>query len=108
MVRHLEAVDARELHNMQTGSRWRSIRARHLEQQPLCRWCQIKGKVVAATIAHHDVPHKGCRKKFYTGELVSLCQACHDKTAQQIERRGFSTEIGPDGNPADPNHPWNS
>jgi hypothetical protein len=42
-----------------------------------------------------------------TGELLSLCVPCHNATRRQIELRGYHTDIGFDGFPTDPNHPFN-
>jgi 5-methylcytosine-specific restriction enzyme A len=65
------------------------------------------GKIVAATSAHHAVPHRGDRNLMFTGELVSLCKWHHDSIAQEIERRGYDTTIGIDGWPTCPQHPAN-
>jgi hypothetical protein len=37
-----------------------------------------------------------------------LCKQCHDGPAQQVEKRGYSTEVGPNGLPLDPNHPFHN
>jgi hypothetical protein len=39
---------------------------------------------------------------------VGLCATHHNRDASQIEARGYSDRMGPDGNPTDPRHPWNS
>jgi hypothetical protein len=73
--------------------------------QPLCAECLRHGVVAPAEVAHHLVPHKGDERKFYFGELSSLCKACHDSVVQQRERSGYSRDIGPTGWPLDPAHP---
>ena len=83
--------------------RWRQRRLRHLRQTPLCVWCQKRGRVAVATIAHHVVPHKGDTQLFWYGELESLCQPCHDIDAQRIERGSKPRRtMGVDGWPIEP------
>jgi hypothetical protein len=54
--------------------------------------------VTAATVAHHAQPHRGDREKFWRGELVSLCEECHNTDAQIIERGGEPKPmVGVDG-----------
>lgn len=88
--------------------RWRRIKTYQLHIHPLCAWCMNKGIVMAASVVHHVVPHKGDETSFFTGALISLCKACHDGPAQESERSGFKTDIGRDGWPLDSNHPANA
>jgi len=53
------------------------------------------------------VPHRGDWNAFVTGKLQSLCEACHNSAKKQIELRGYRCDIGLDGFPTDPNHPFN-
>jgi len=87
---------------------WQSTRLAQLQRKPLCEWCRAKGIITAATVCHHETPHKGDRAKFYAGPFISLCAPCHDTEAAQIERRGFTTNIGLDGWPTHEDHPANS
>ena len=81
-------------------ARWRRRRQRQLKLRPLCAWCEKRGQVTEATVAHHTEPHRGDRVKFWTGELVSLCKKCHDIDAQRIEKGGRPRAvIGDDGWP---------
>jgi hypothetical protein len=43
--------------------------------------------------------------KFFSGELQSLCKACHDGAKKFVETRGYRPDIGLDGRPLDPRHP---
>jgi 5-methylcytosine-specific restriction enzyme A len=86
--------------------RWRARSRRQLQREPLCVMCATKGIVTAAEVADHITRHKGDEYQFFCGELQSLCQSCHSKTKQQIETRGYSSEIGENGQPTDRNHPW--
>lgn len=38
---------------------------------------------------------------------AALCATCHNRTAQQVEVRGYHDSIDVDGYPTDPNHPFN-
>lgn len=71
----------------------------------LCAMCLEKGLVVACEVADHIEPHRGDYQKFFFGALQSLCWPCHSKEKQQIERRGYTTNIGLDGWPTDERHP---
>jgi hypothetical protein len=64
-------------------------------------------KITPATIADHIEPHRGDPQKFWFGALKSLCEPHHKGAKQQIEKRGYSTEIGSDGWPIDERHPAN-
>jgi 5-methylcytosine-specific restriction enzyme A len=87
------------------SARWQKRRRFQLQLQPLCQRCKEQGKIEAAEVVHHVIPHKGDPTLFHTGELESLCKHCHDGAAQQVERLGFATDIGTDGWPIDPRHP---
>lgn len=98
-----EAVQFRKLYHT---ARWRNIRKRQLQAFPLCERCLKKGYVVAATVCHHvDPKTKLSSATFYVGPFSSSCAPCHDQTEQQVERIGYSTEVGEDGWPTDENHP---
>lgn len=85
---------------------WRSRREQQLRAKPLCEWCEKRGRITPATEVHHDQPHRGDWNKFIKGALVSLCALCHNREAQRIETTGYSNEIGIDGYPIDPRHPF--
>ena len=93
--------------NAYSHRKWRRIRAQQMKRETLCEWCKVNGWLKPAEVVHHATPHKGDRRGFFHGELVSLCKSCHDIVAQGIEARGYSKEIGPDGWPIDPRHPAN-
>lgn len=91
---------------------WRTIRANQLRKEPLCAICLSHGYVTAATIADHDPPHKGVWNAFRTGPLQSLCKPCHDgKWAADLKgyapKVGYARDVGEDGYPLDPRHPFN-
>jgi hypothetical protein len=89
-------------------ARWFALRLAQLTKQPLCERCLAQGKVTAATVAHHKREHKGDPILFWDpANLASSCKRHHDSDEQQIERIGYSTAVGVDGWPVDPNHPCN-
>lgn len=51
--------------------------------------CEARGIIREAHVAHHVEAHKGDKNKFYFGEIISLCRACHDGPVQQAEKNGF-------------------
>lgn len=69
--------------------------------------CEAKGLVVVAQVADHVIPHRGDYKLFWFGKLQSLCMDCHNRDKQQLETKGYLTEIGVDGWPVDARHPVN-
>lgn len=82
------------------------LRPAQLAKQPLCVFCQRKGKTVAATVVDHIRPHRGDINLFSDPDnLQSLCKACHDGEKQAIEKTGYSKACGVDGWPLDPEHP---
>ena len=88
-------------------ARWRNLRLRQLQQHPLCRMCMDEGKVTPAKVCDHIEPHRGDPVLFWSGPFQSLCIQHHNADKQQIENHGYSNEIGLDGYPTDPNHPFN-
>ena len=93
--------------NFYKTARWRRLRKFQLAQHPLCKFCLERGIVTAANVVDHVVPHKGDWTEFVTGKLQSLCEPCHRSAKRQIELRGYRCDIGLDGLPTDPNHPFN-
>lgn len=70
--------------------------------------CLKAGRLTPATICDHVDPRtKDDPETFFTGPYQSLCSHHHDSKKQQQEVKGYSTEVGADGLPTDPNHPWN-
>ena len=88
------------------GRRWNKRSRMQLREHPLCVLCLQSGKVEAAAVADHVIPHKGDSALFWRGELQSLCWSCHSSSKQQKELNGFCCSIGADGFPVDPLHPF--
>lgn len=87
---------------------WKRMRLVQLRKQPLCAMCEQSGKVKAADVVDHVVPHKGDEALFFdSSNLASMCKFCHDSVKQKQEKSG--TLVGHDANgwPLDENHWWN-
>ena len=74
-------------------SRWQRARVIFLHKHPLCVACQQHGRLTAATVVDHVVPHRGDRELFWNeANWQPLCKPCHDeKTA--TEDGGFGRNI---------------
>lgn len=77
------------------GGKWQRYRLRFLEKNPLCRYCEEKGIITAATVVDHSIPHRGDMVLFWRTELhVPSCHKCHsEKTAREeggigLQRKG--------------------
>jgi 5-methylcytosine-specific restriction protein A len=66
---------------------WRSARAALLREEPLCRACRDRGRLVPATIVDHVRPIKDGGARFDAANLQPLCAPCHNrKTARETAR----------------------
>lgn len=100
--RSSEARAWRHLYNTRA---WKALRANQLSLKPLCEWCERQGRITAASVADHVIPHKGDEALFFDGDnLASLCKPHHDGAKQADERRGFSGQADQSGWPTDPRH----
>lgn len=101
-------MQKKDWHHLYNTAMWKKLRRQQLSSQPLCKYCEMQGRVEAATVADHIKPHKGDEILFYNpSNLQSMCKEHHDSTKQREENSG--TMIGSDakGYPIDPNHHWN-
>ncbi|PZM62604.1 HNH endonuclease [Paenibacillus dendritiformis] len=73
--------------------RWRKARIRFLREHPLCKQCYEDGRLTAATVVDHIIPHKGDKELFWDRKnWQGLCESCHGvKTAK--EDGGFGNEL---------------
>jgi 5-methylcytosine-specific restriction enzyme A len=85
--------------------RWRTRAKHQLRVAPLCALCEGQGRVTPATIADHHPRHGGDYNAFLLGPLRSLCQQCH-QGVWATDRKGYQSDIGDDGFPIDPAHPF--
>ncbi len=89
------------------GRRWKKARAAYLWANPLCVFCERRGRVTAATVVDHIVPHRGDERLFWDREnWAPLCAPCHNGPKQAQEKSGVIRSVDADGMPTDPTHPW--
>lgn len=88
-------------------TRWLALRDQQLRHEPLCAYCLKGGRVTPATVCDHVEMHDGDPAKFWAGPFQSLCAHHHNSDKQGEESRGYSDEVGTDGLPTDPRHPFN-
>jgi 5-methylcytosine-specific restriction enzyme A len=67
------------------GAHWRRARAAYLARHPLCVLCKAAGRLQAATVVDHVVPHRNDPLLFWDeANWAALCKPCHDaKTARE-------------------------
>lgn len=71
------------------GHKWREARAAYLKAHPLCVYCAKVGRVTAAEVVNHKIPHRGDQVLFWSREnWESLCKRHHDSDAQIAEKSG--------------------
>ena len=76
------------------GQRWRRARARFLGAHPLCAQCQREGRVTAATVVDHKVPHRADAALFWDeSNWQPLCGRCHDRKTARQGRWGRPVDI---------------
>lgn len=108
--------DANQYRALYATKQWRHVREIALLRDNY--QCQHRGCGVSlrrgrsgdrAAVVHHIKPHKGDLTLFFDlNNLQSVCKRHHDSDLQSAEARGYSTEIGTDGRPLDPAHPFNA
>ena len=68
-------------------SRWDRFSKQHLQLYPLCAYCLADGRVTAAVLVDHDLPHRGDPALFWDNTFTSLCKMHHDVDKQRAEAR---------------------
>ncbi|ENU1229340.1 HNH endonuclease [Providencia rettgeri] len=102
--------------------RWAKVRLSFLNENPLCVMCKEQGRITAATVVDHIIPHRlrdalasgdtewiaKAQKLFWdTNNYQSLCASHHNSTKQRMEKSGVVVGCSEDGIPLDPNSHWN-
>lgn len=89
------------------GYKWQKARETFLRHNPLCTYCQDRGRVTGATVVDHKIPHRGDQRLFWDqGNWQSLCAECHSSVKQAEEKSGVVSGCDITGSPIDPNHHW--
>ncbi|WP_194720809.1 HNH endonuclease signature motif containing protein [Noviherbaspirillum malthae] len=73
------------------GYKWQKARERYLREHPLCVYCERDGRVTAASIVDHRIPHRGDMTLFWDeSNWQSLCATHHSSTKQREEAQAGS------------------
>ncbi len=103
--------EAQQYRKLYQGKPWRTLREKALTRDLFtCQRCGVSLKRgrshPQSAVVHHIKAHKGDYDLFHDiNNLQSVCWSCHSGAIQSEEARGYSTQIGEDGWPKDPNHP---
>lgn len=102
------SAEGKQRQALYTSARWRRERKAFLAANPLCRYCREQGRVTAATVVDHVIPHCGDERLIWDrANWQPLCGPCHNGRKQSEERGGAATGCDAHGMPLDPDHPWN-
>lgn len=70
---------------------WAKIRKQVLIEQPLCRICELNGRIVLAQEVDHITPLRHGGDKISRSNLQALCIPCHRKKSA-MENQSYSVE----------------
>lgn len=81
---------------------WAKLRARYLQQHPLCAACSEHGKATPATVVHHltRISHQR-HQRLNPANLQALCTTCHNRITATED--GFAKG---NGYKVAPHHSW--
>jgi 5-methylcytosine-specific restriction protein A len=84
------------------GARWQRYRAAFLREHPLCVMCEKQGKVTAATVVDHRIPHKGDQTLFWDlSNHQALCKPHHDRDKRRVEAGSAIQDLDASGWPVE-------
>lgn len=68
------------------NERWAKSADGHRRNHPLCVGCEAVGRVTAAELVDHTIPHQGDTRRFWdTSNWQSSCRPHHDVVKQRLE-----------------------
>jgi len=66
--------------------KWQQARFGFLRSHPQCCYCQRAGRVAAAEVVDHRIPHRGDMVLFWDrNNWQPLCKPCHDGAKKREE-----------------------
>ncbi|MBR0128914.1 MAG: HNH endonuclease [Neisseriaceae bacterium] len=87
-MRIRKIADTQPSHRQTYGRQWKKERAKFLTQNPLCVYCQKKGRNTLATVIDHIIPHKGDDTLFWDkNNWQPLCTHCHSSVKAREEKQ---------------------
>lgn len=67
-----------------TSTRWRSLRAMKLAQNPLCECCEKNGLLTPGRVVDHIIPINQGGAPLLISNLQTMCDKCHNiKSAKE-------------------------
>jgi 5-methylcytosine-specific restriction protein A len=85
-------------HDVHYNHRWTKARKLFLDDNPLCNFCNHIGRIEAATVVDHIIPHKGDYDLFWNvNNWQALCTTCHASVKQRQENGLDIRPVGLDG-----------
>lgn len=89
------------------GHRWQQARVAYLRANPLCVMCRQEGRLTAASVVDHVIPHRGDAARFWDADnWQALCKVHHDGAKQSSEKGGGERGCDALGNPLSKTHHW--
>lgn len=84
-----------ESDNFYNTTQWRKLRAYHIKNNPICRWCDEEERVTPAKVVDHIIPIKQGGDRTAMDNLQSLCERCHavksawDRPREKKRKKSF-------------------
>ena len=111
--RNSRSPEAQAYRHLYRDPRWRRLRKRVLIRDRFR--CQKTGVILLdgrrlpnSAVVHHKKPHKGDPDLFFDeGNCIAVAKEWHDRHGKADDVFGYGAEIGEDGLPLDPAHPFN-
>ena len=91
-----------------SSRRWNRLSKLWLRIHPICAQCERQGKTEIAVLTHHVEPQRegDHETKFWAGPYEGLCRDCHEAQHGRPVALPYRKDIGLDGQPLDPEHPY--
>jgi len=85
---------------------WHRLRAKQLQDEPLCRHCHARGIIELATDVDHIVPIANGGAPLDQSNLQSLCHLCHTRKTNSENGMRVRTGCDINGIPFGGRHGW--
>ena len=70
------------------GRRWRVLRNKYIQNNPLCVYCEKDGRLIKGNVVDHIVPRTQGGSDYSLDNLQTLCTSCHNSksSGERIDR----------------------
>ena len=75
------------------SSAWRKVRKAYFTMNPLCKWCEEEGKVVAADVVDHIIEINNGGEKLDSNNLMSMCHPHHNQKTNWSRAKRRRNEV---------------